>query len=366
MQLNRMCAILAVFILFFVFLPLRVFAASTFTRAIVKEVVSEEEFTVEGRTVYTQKLSVVRIDTGEPVEVSVGSKFLPLESNQRIPVNRTIIIEQQTLEDGKTEWVVTDYAYRLPTLLWIFVLFSVLVLVITQLQGFLSMIGMISSFVVLMAFIIPTIISGADPIWISIVSAVVIGAGSIYLSHGFHKKSHIAYISIIGTLILVTILTAVSMHFAHMTGLGSEEALFLQIEPQAKINMKGLLLAGIVLGTLGILDDICISQVSVVSELLKAKPGMSAYDVFFRGLTVGKDHIASLVNTLVLAYAGASLPLFLLFSIHNTRPIWVILNDEMIAEEIVRTVTGSIGLVLAVPLTTALAAFFLTKRASRY
>ena len=184
----------------------------------------------------------------------------------------------------------------------------------------------------------------------------------MYLSHGINLKSHIAFGSIIVTLTVVTLLSSFVLQISGMQGTGSEEAVFLQIDPANKVNLQGLLLAGIVLGTLGILDDICIAQVSVIKELIQAKPSIQFKELLSRGLSIGKDHIASLVNTLILAYAGASLPLFLLFVQNNTRPWWVVLNDEMIAEEIVRTLSGSIGLVLAVPLTTLLAAVMLKRK----
>jgi uncharacterized membrane protein len=184
----------------------------------------------------------------------------------------------------------------------------------------------------------------------------------MYLSHGINLKSHIAFASILTTLGIVSILSFIVLHLAHMSGAGSEDAIFLLVEPSIKVNLQGLLLAGIVLGTLGILDDICIAQVAVIKELIHAKPHITFSELLSRGLTVGKDHIASLVNTLILAYAGASLPLFLLFTLYNTQPWWVVLNSEMIAEEIVRTLTGSIGLVLAVPLTTILASLILLQK----
>lgn len=140
-----------------------------------------------------------------------------------------------------------------------------------------------------------------------------------------------------------------------LTGLGSEEATFVQFLGSGTVNLRGLLLGGIMLGALGVLDDIAVSQVAVVFELAAAKPKIKFEELFRRAYTVGKTHVASLVNTLVLAYAGANLPLFLLFMTSQNTPAWVALNSQVIAEEVVRTLVGSIGLVLAVPLTTLLA-----------
>jgi uncharacterized membrane protein len=149
---------------------------------------------------------------------------------------------------------------------------------------------------------------------------------------------------------------------AQLVGLGSEEAYFLQFTDTARINLQGLLLGGILLGALGVLDDITVSQVSIVYELFDAKKNISWLELYERGLAVGKDHVASLVNTLVLAYAGANLPLFLLLVLNTQTPTWVSLNSDILVEEIIRTIAGSIGLVLAVPLSTFLAAQIVTRR----
>jgi uncharacterized membrane protein len=149
-------------------------------------------------------------------------------------------------------------------------------------------------------------------------------------------------------------------------GLGSEEAIYLQLVPLEQLNLQGLLLGGIILGALGVLDDITTAQSAAVDELRKANPALGARELYRRGLSVGTEHITSLVNTLFLAYAGASLPLFILFTIYNDMPLWVTLNSEFIAEEIVRTVVGSVALILAVPITTAAAAaIFSRPRPSR-
>jgi uncharacterized membrane protein len=350
---------------FLLCLPRSVFAQSPsdiYTKGVVTEVLSEEEITQDDRTHYIQTLEVERTDTREKVQIQSGSQYQPIDANKRMSVGQTIVISQQEKTPGEKEWVLLDTSYRLPILLALTLGFFVLVLLVARLQGLLSILGMIISFIILSTFIVPQILAGANPVLISMVSAIVIAAASMYLSHGINLKSHIAYGSILGTLTLVALLTTLVLRAAHMSGTGSEDAVFLLLEPALQMNLRGLLLAGIMLGTLGVLDDICISQISLIQELIHAKPHIELKELITRGLSVGKDHIASLVNTLVLAYAGASLPLFLLFSLYNTQPWWVVLNSEMIAEEIVRTITGSIGLVLAVPIATILASVILLKR----
>jgi uncharacterized membrane protein len=162
-------------------------------------------------------------------------------------------------------------------------------------------------------------------------------------------------------LVVVTLLSHWYVILAKLTGLGTEEAAFLQFGETATINLRGLLLGGMMLGALGVLDDITISQVSTVFEIKRANNQLPFSELYQRGMRVGRDHVASLVNTLVLAYAGANLPLLILFTISSETPAWVHTNNELIAEEVVRTIVGSLGLVLAVPLTTALAAYWVEK-----
>lgn len=356
--------LLIVLLSFFVLAqPVHAQETSQHSRATVTAVLEEQELRGENKVGYIQKLEVTRSDSNEKVQIIVGSTFQPLEASRKLVVGQSVIISQ-LIENNQPTWVLVDSHFRLPTLGILAIVFLLLVVGIARLQGFLSIVGMGVSFAVLLAFVVPQILTGANPLMISIVASIVIGAASMYLSHGINLKSHIAFGSIIVTLTVVTLLSSFVLKVSGMQGTGSEEAVFLQIDPTNKVNLQGLLLAGIVLGTLGILDDICIAQVSVIKELIHAKPSIELKELLSRGLSVGKDHIASLVNTLILAYAGASLPLFLLFFQNNTRPWWVVLNDEMIAEEIVRTLSGSIGLVLAVPFTTILAAIILRKKNS--
>ena len=161
-------------------------------------------------------------------------------------------------------------------------------------------------------------------------------------------------------LIITGILSSVFVEAARLTGFASEEAGFLRVARQM-INIKGLLLAGIIIGVLGILDDITISQSAIVFQLKEANKKLKFNELYKRAMNVGQDHISSMVNTLVLVYAGASLPLLLLF-IDNPQPFFEVINYEIIADEIVRTLVGSIGLILAVPITTLIAALVSNKK----
>lgn len=304
---------------------------------------------------YLQRIEVKRDDTDQVVEVQVGSEFQPINKQQLIKPGRKLVLAEQVLADGSLEVVVAD-VYRMNTVYWLLGLFIVVVLIVGGLKGAASFMGMMVSLGILLSFIVPQILSGSNPVFISLIGALVIGAVTIYISHGVSTKSHIALASMSAVLLLVAGLSYMAVIAAQLVGLGSEEAYYLQFTDTAKINLQGLLLGGILLGALGVLDDITVSQVSIVYELKEAKKDMSWHELYERGLNVGRDHVASLVNTLVLAYAGANLPLFLLFILNEQSPDWVTLNSDVLVEEIIRTLAGSIGLVLAVPLSTFIAA----------
>lgn len=312
---------------------------------------------------YTQRIRVQRADSGAIEEVSVGSEFQPLNKQQLIPVGQSLVLAEQQLVSGEKEVIVADI-YRMPTVLTLFAIFLAVVLVIGRWQGFLSVLGMGLSVLILLQFVVPAILSGANPIMISLIGALVIGAVTIYLAHGFNMKSHVAFFSTVLVLGLVAVLSYAAVISAQLVGLGSEEAYFLQFGPNAVINLQGLLLGGIMLGALGVLDDVTVSQVSVVFQLRVLKENISKRELYHRSLAVGRDHVASLVNTLVLAYAGANMPLFLLFVLNEQTPDWVTLNSDIIVEEVVRTLAGSIGLVVAVPIVSAVAVWVATTRSA--
>ena len=164
------------------------------------------------------------------------------------------------------------------------------------------------------------------------------------------------------TLGIAAALSIISVSLAKLSGAAQEEASYLHLEALPTLDLRGLLLGGIIIGALGILDDVTTAQVAVVDELKKANPSLSHGELYRRGISVGQEHIASLINTLVLAYAGASFPLLLVFALDKTIPLWVSLNAEFIAEEVVRTLVGSIALVFAVPISTFLAAYFFSRK----
>jgi len=241
-----------------------------------------------------------------------------------------------------------------------FVAFSVL---ISGWKGVRGLLGMGVSIAVIILYIIPQILAGKDPILVSVSGAFFLLAVTLYLVYGWTLKTHAAVLGTFFSLILTALLAGYFVDLTRLTGYGSENALFLMQQSAGTINMQGLVLGGMLIGALGVLDDLVITQASVVFEIFSLNPELSIRALYRRSMRVGQDHVAATVNTLVLAYAGAALPMFLLFSISGVQ-IGYLLNLEYVAEEVVRTMVGSLGLIAAVPLTTYLSSL-IAKRSTR-
>ncbi|MFE3877741.1 YibE/F family protein [Kitasatospora sp. NPDC059146] len=233
-------------------------------------------------------------------------------------------------------------------------LFAVVVVVIGRWRGAAALFALAISFAVLSLFILPAILRGSDPLLVAIVGASAIMLIALYLCHGLSARTSVAVLGTLASLVLIGVLSLVFAAWARLTGDTSEETgLVHGLYPG--IEIRGLLLAGFVIGSLGVLFDVTVTQTSAIWELHEADPTMGAGRLYRTGMRIGRDHIASTVNTLVLAYAGAALPLLLLFSVAH-RTLVSVATSELVAEEIARTLVGSIGLVAAVPVTTGLAA----------
>lgn len=333
-----------------------------FYRAEVIEVVDEQE-TSSGTDVITTQVLKVRFTSGslrgQEKEIENDGIFTinggkPLEAGDKILVYKTGA-------SGIEQFYVAD-VYRVPSLLLIVGLFFLLAVILSRWKGVTSMLGLVISVLVIAKFVVPRIIEGGNPLVISLAGALVIALVSIYLAHGFNKRTTVALVSALITLGLAALLSIAFVSMGKLFGLGSEEAFYIQqLGSLQDLNLRGLLLGGILLGALGVLDDITTAQTAAVYEIRRANNSLPFNELYSRGISVGREHINSLVNTLFLAYAGASLPLFLFFTVGgNTQPLWVTLNSEFIAEEVVRTIVGSMALMLAVPITTFLAAYYFT------
>ncbi len=293
-------------------------------------------------------------DKGKLIEIEDDRFGTDIAQGPQIGDRVTVVAVWET--DTQLRYSIDD-KYRLPTIGWILALFLGLVIFFGRWRGIGSIVGLVASVLILMYYVVPQLLAGANPISTTLIGALLIAGSSILLAHGFNKRTYIALAATLITLFISVFLADLFVHAAQLFGMGSEESFYLQFSGTGSFDLQGLLLGGIIIGMLGILDDVTTAQSATVDEIRNANESFSPKELYKRGLSVGKEHIASLVNTLVLAYVGTSLPLFLLFTINqNQQPAWVLLNSEFIAEEIIRALAGSVALVLAVPISTWLAA----------
>lgn len=322
----------------------------------VAQILEEKQVTPMGvkESQLYQKLEIlVTKGSLKDKKITIENGNLPMSNLQKYKVGDELVITFSKDFEGNDMFFITDYVRR-GALAWLFVIFVVMAVAIGRWQGMASLIGMGISFLVIFKFILPKIYAGGDPVQVAILGSLVIIPATFLLSHGVNKKTGIAVVGTLIALVVTGILAHIFVDAAKLTGFASEEAGFLQAFKPGLINIKGLLLAGIIIGVLGVLDDITISQSAIVQQLKAANPKLKAGELYKKAMAVGKDHIASMVNTLVLVYTGAALPLLLIF-IDNPHPFSEIVNYEIIADEVVRTLVGSIGLILAVPITTFIA-----------
>ncbi|MFD9790835.1 YibE/F family protein [Streptomyces sp. NPDC059070] len=251
------------------------------------------------------------------------------------------------------QYSVTDVNRRVPMAL-LAGIFALAVVVVGRLRGVMALVALVVSFAVLTLFILPAILQGSNPLLVAVVGASAIMLIALYMCHGLSARTSVAVLGTLVSLVLIGLLGSLFIGWASLTG-NTDDNTGLIHGLYPNIDMSGLLLAGVIIGSLGVLDDVTVTQTSAVWELHEANPTMGPRGLYRAGIRIGRDHIASVVNTLVLAYAGAALPLLLLFSIAQSS-VGTVANSELVAEEIVRTLVGSIGLVASVPVTTALAA----------
>ncbi len=241
---------------------------------------------------------------------------------------------------------------RRPVLLVVTLLFVLSVVALGRWRGVAALVGLAASVVLLLQFIVPAIIDGRSPVLVAAVGASAIAYVALYAAHGFRRMTNVALLGTLAALSLTVLLSWIALGVAQLSGFAAEESFILTLA--GRIDIGGLVLAGVVLGSMGAIDDVAVTQASVVWELKAARPDLGWRQLFVRSLRIGRDHIGSMVNTLLLAYAGASMPL-LLFFVLSDQSLGTVVNSEVVATEVLRTLLGSIGLVAAVPDTTWLA-----------
>ena len=288
-----------------------------------------------------------RDDSARLPEVILGADVPRLERGDRVVLGRT---EDPT---GRVDYYFSDFQRRTPLVL-LALAFALVVVAVGRWRGFAALIGLGATWLVLLWFVLPAILDGKSPLAVALVGSSVMMLFVLYLTGGFNARTTAALLGTLASLGLTGGLASVFVAASHLTGLSTEEGIYLQTIG-GRVNLSGVILAGVVIGALGALNDVTVTQASAVWELHAVNPTLRARALYHSAMRIGRDHIASTVDTLVLAYVGASLPLFILFTVSNRR-VGDILTSEVVAGEVVRTLVGSIGLVASVPLTTGLAA----------
>lgn len=327
-------------------------------KAEVIEIISETKEKLGGSEIDSPVQDIrIRIlegkDSGK--EIILKNDFIQLKDEQVFFLTETI-----DGASGHVMYAVSD-PYRLNVVYFFSALLFVLIIIFGGKQGIRGVVSLILSLFLIVHVLLPNILVGHDALLISIsVASIIIIFGS-YITHGFNFTTSSAVFGMIATVIVTGLLAYIATKMSMLTGFVEEETMYLNFDTKGRIDFVGLLLGGMIIGLLGVLYDAAIGQAVAVEELCKAGPHLSRKEIYKRTLRIGREHIGALINTLAIAYVGMSLPLLLLFSLSEAS-VFEIANREIFATEIIRTLIGSIGLVLAVPITTFIATIMLYGR----
>jgi uncharacterized membrane protein len=289
---------------------------------------------------------------GDHVTVEWGGR-VALNANGLLAAGDRVLVSQHRGDNDARAYAIED-VIRLPSLLPFAAVLVVALVAVARWKGLASLAGLAGSIAVFLLAIVPAVQRGDDPLVATLAGALAVLVVAVFVVHGFNRKSLAALVGTAACLFIVVGLAALTLSAAHMTGFGSEEAVFLAIGSAGRIDLHRLVLAGIVVGSLGALVDMGIGQASATFELAAAHEEMRGRRLYASALNVGRDHIGSLVNTLALAYFGGAMPLIVLLSLGNL-PLSLSANSETIVGSIIAVLVASIGLVLCVPITTAIA-----------
>ncbi|MCX5422081.1 YibE/F family protein [Streptomyces sp. NBC_00078] len=300
----------------------------------------------------TCKKATIRVDSGSDKGRTFTEIVQPDQSRQ-LHEGEKVVAAYEPSAPKDLQYSVADVNRRFPMAL-LAGIFALAVVVVGRMRGLMALVALAVSFMVLTFFILPAVLQGSNPLLVAVIGSSAIMLIALYMCHGLSARTSVAVLGTLLSLVLIGLLGSGFIGWAALTG-NTDDNTGLIHGLYPSIDMSGLLLAGVIIGSLGVLDDVTVTQTSAVWELHEANPSMGWRGLYRAGIRIGRDHIASVVNTLVLAYAGAALPLLLLFSIAQSS-VGAVANSELVAEEIVRTLVGSIGLVASVPVTTLLAA----------
>ena len=332
----------------------------------VVEIIEEKEITREDQSkAIQQNLKLIGLEgtyKGKEIIFNGISEIDVVSSNVYKKGDKVLVSHVKTIENEDEfyiqDFVRTDYIYILCFM------FAAIIIIIGKKKGFMALLSLVLSFIVILKLILPFILKGYNPVWVATFGGVIILGIIIYVTEGFNVKSHLATISVFASLLVTSVLSVIFTNLTKITGMAQEESSFLIGETSFPIDFKGLLLAGIIIGAIGVLDDIIIGQIQSVSELKKANPNLSTKQLFRSAFKVGNSHLSAIINTLFLTYSGAALPLLLLFVINSQSGLTIshAINNEVITTEIIRTLVGSIGVALSMPISTYLASLYFSRK----
>jgi len=331
-------------------------SGEVYVRARVLVVLKSGIVSFDGMKIHEETLKVQLLEGREKGKVvTVTRSGDPTVTANQIAQGETVVIDSKPDPTGKITYTVYE-PYRLNVFLFVFLGFLLFIIVIAGKRGVGALVGLGTSIGVIGMYIIPQILQGKSPLNVCIIGACIILFVTTYLAHGVSLKTTVAVVGTAISLLFAGWLSVFFVNWLHIFGLGNEDIYNLQVGTAHPINPQGLFLGSILIGTLGALNDITTTQAITMFTLVKENPKQKLQELFTKGMTIGKEHIASLINTLVLAYAGSSLAVFIFFELNPAHlPWWVILNNESTIEELVKSMVGSSALILAVPLTTLLA-----------
>ncbi|QZY46730.1 YibE/F family protein [Mycolicibacterium austroafricanum] len=303
--------------------------------------------------------ALVAIDSGPNQGANTLLEFSGGPGQPSLAVGDDVRVSRQVDDVGSTTYAFYDFERTWP-LTVLAAVFAIVIVAVARWRGLRALVGIVIAFGVLVVFLLPALRDGAPAVPVALVASAAILYAVIYLAHGVSLRTSAALLGTLASLLLAAVLSWAAIESAHLTGLSEDQnntvAAYL-----GNVSITGLLLAGFIIGSLGVLNDVTVTQASTAFELAALGDGASRRAVFVGAMRVGRDHIASTVYTLVLAYAGSALPLLLLFSVAN-RSLGDVLTSESVAIEIARSAVGGIALALSVPLTTGIAAMLATPR----
>lgn len=335
--------------------PSNELGASQLAAAEVVRLIEEGSVDLGGRLQPYQVVEVNIMDgplQGQSFTIEYG-RYSQVPEEIRLGVGDQLLVSISQGPEGTQTVFFSDFIRNQPLVI-LAGTFVVFILIVSRWKGLRSLLGMGISFAVILYYILPQIMAGRDPVWVSILGSTLLLGSTIYLVYGWRLKSHASVLSIVASLVVTGVLASTFVVSTRLTGFGMEEMAFLVQFMGQTLDVRGLLLGGIIIGALGVLDDLVVSQVSAVFELYNTDPSQSWRQLYSRAMVIGQDHVAATVNTLVLAYVGVALPMLMLFTFQD-EPFTHVINRSFVVEEVVRTLVGSLGLMAGVPISTAIA-----------